>query len=228
MSVYLAFDTSTEFCSVALLNNGQLVQKFDRLGNAHSDFVLPWIHEMVKSAGIQLADIDGILFGHGPGSFTGLRIACGIAQGLSFGLDKPVLGVSTLKSIAFHFRDQAKRIAVLNDARMNECYAAIYDVKDGQLIEVQAEQLIKPENVSHWLQMHQVDLAVGTAIGVYEMNITIPSSFQAPEAGFMIQWALSLGSELSALWTRPEQVAPLYVRNRVALTIKEREEGQRL
>ena len=103
MSVYLAFDTSTEFCSVALLNNGQLVQ----------------------SAGIQLADIDGVLFGHGPGSFTGLRIACGIAQGLSFGLDKPVLGVSTLKSIAFHFRDQAKRIAVLNDARMNECYAAI-------------------------------------------------------------------------------------------------------
>ena len=145
---------------MALSVDGKRVQKLERLGNSHSDYVLPWVDEIAKDLGVSLKTIDGILFGAGPGSFTGLRIACGIAQGLAYGLDKPVIGVSTLKSLAFHYRHEAQRIAVLNDARMNECYAAIYAVESDRLVEVEPEQLIKPENVSVWLQMHNVALAV--------------------------------------------------------------------
>ena len=111
---------------------------------------------------------------------------------------------------------------------MNECYAAIYAVESDRLVEVEPEQLIKPENVSDWLQMHNVDLAVGTAIGVYEMNLSIPTRFQEPQAAFMIEWALGQGEDLKDMWQPAELAAPLYVRDRVALTIKERAEGQRL
>lgn len=228
MSTYLAFDTSTEFCSVAIIVNDTVTQRLERLGNSHSDFVLPWIDEVVKANGVTLKEIDGLLFGAGPGSFTGLRIACGIAQGLAYGLDKPLIGVSTLKAIAYHYRHETTKIAVLNDARMNECYGAIYEVVDGVLNEVQPEQLIKPENVVHWLNMYEVQLAVGTAIGVYEMNLTIPAKFQAPEARFMIEWALGQKDSLAQQWQAAEFAAPLYVRDRVALTIKEREAGQKL
>lgn len=213
---------------MALSVDGKLVQKLERLGNSHSDYVLPWVDEIAKDLGVSLKTIDGILFGAGPGSFTGLRIACGIAQGLAYDLDKPVIGVSTLESLAFHFRKEAQRIAVLNDARMNECYAAIYAVENDRLVEVQPEQLIKPESVSAWLQMHNVELGVGTAIGVYEMNLSIPTQFQEPQATFMIEWALGQGEDLKGMWQPAELAAPLYVRDRVALTIKEREEGQRL
>lgn len=228
MSIYLAFDTSTEFCSVALSINDTVTQKLERLGNSHSDSVLPWIDEITKVNGVVLKEIDGLFFGAGPGSFTGLRIACGIAQGLAYGLDKPLIGVSTLKSIAYHYRHEASKIAVLNDARMNECYGAIYEVVDGALNEVQREQLIKPENVAQWLNMHGVQLAIGTAIGVYDMNLTIPVKFQAPEAQFMIEWAIGQKDSLAKQWQAAEFAAPLYVRDRVALTIKEREAGQKL
>ena len=96
----LALDTSTENCSLALWLDGEVVSRQELAGQRHSDLVLPMLAELLESAGLELRELDGIAFGEGPGSFTGLRIGCGVAQGLAFGADLPVLGISTLLALA--------------------------------------------------------------------------------------------------------------------------------
>ena len=224
----LAFDTATEYCSVALETEEGIVERTEKLGNAHSESLLPWIDEMVKKAGLQLKDIEGIIFSAGPGSFTGLRIACGVAQGLAWGIDKKVLPASTLAAMAFRFKAKAPRVAVINDARMNECYAAVYAVSEYGFIVIQSEHLIKPEKVGLWLKQMQAGFVTGTAIGVYEMDIEIPSEYAHPSARDMIEWYRATQSVSEKLWTDPDKAAPLYIRDHVALTINERQQGAKL
>ena len=226
--ILLAFDTATEYCSVALSTHGQTLSRTEKLGNSHSECLLPWISDLVKKSGIELQNIDGILFSAGPGSFTGLRIACGVAQGLGYGLDKKLLPTSTLTAIAHHYRNRASKVAVLNDARMNECYAAIYENGPEGFKQLTEEQLIKPSEVNDWLCDHDVKLAVGTAIGVYEMGLTVENEYCHPDAQYMIEWYRDCGASLQSLWTDPDKAAPLYVRDHVALTIDERSKGEKL
>ncbi len=224
----LAFDTATEYCSVALETEEGIVERTEKLGNAHSESLLPWIDDMVKKASLQLKDIEGIIFSAGPGSFTGLRIACGVAQGLAWGIDKKVLPASTLAAMAFRFKDKAPRVAVINDARMNECYAAVYAMSDNGFKVIQSEHLIKPEKVGLWLKQMQAGFVAGTAIGVYEMDIEIPSEYAHPSARDMIEWYRATQSVSEKLWTDPDKAAPLYIRDHVALTINERQQGAKL
>lgn len=224
----LAFDTSTEFCSLALLARGKRFCRTDRLGNGHSDVLLPWIDEQLKEAGIALGDLEGILFGAGPGSFTGLRIACGVAQGLGFGSDKKVLGVCTLDAMGYACRDKARRVAVLNDARMNECYGAVYETDETGFHKVVAEQIVKPQDACRWVAEHEAGFAAGTAIDVYPMELSVPVCKTHPEAGQMIDWYLGTEAQSGALWVKSELAAPIYVRNRVALTIDQRRQGEKL
>ena len=227
-STLLAFDTATEYCSVALAANGQIYHRTEKLGNAHSEALLPWIDELVKRSGTSLDDLKGIIFSAGPGSFTGLRIACGVAQGLAYGLDKKLLAASTLTAMAHHYRDRAGRVAVLNDARMNECYAAIYETAGAGLKTVMGEHLIKPQEVGQWLRENKVGFVLGTAIGVYEMDLCVDYEYAAPDALFMIDWYRDCRQELDSLWLAPDKAAPLYVRDHVALTINERLQGAKL
>ena len=224
----LAFDTATEYCSVALETEEGIIERTEKLGNAHSESLLPWIDDMVKKASLQLKDIEGIIFSAGPGSFTGLRIACGVAQGLAWGIDKKVLPASTLAAMAFRFKDKAPRVAAINDARMNECYAAVYASDDNGFEVIQSEHLIKPEKVGLWLKQMQAGFVAGTAIGVYEMDIEIPSEYAHPSARDMIEWYRATQSVSEKLWTDPDKAAPLYIRDHVALTINERQQGAKL
>ena len=196
----LAFDTATEYCSVALETEEGIVERTEKLGNAHSESLLPWIDEMVKKAGLQLKDIEGIIF----------------------------LPASTLAAMAFRFKDKAPRVAVINDARMNECYAAVYAVSDNGFKVIQSEHLIKPEKVGLWLKQMQAGFIAGTAIGVYEMDIEIPSEYAHPSARDMIEWYRATQSVSEKLWTDPDKAAPLYIRDHVALTINERQQGAKL
>ena len=224
----LAFDTATEYCSVALETEEGIIERTEKLGNAHSESLLPWIDDMVKKASLQLKDIEGIIFSAGPGSFTGLRIACGVAQGLAWGIDKKVLPASTLAAMAFRFKDKAPRVAVINHAPMNECYAAVYASDDNGFEVIQSEHLIKPEKVGLWLKQMQAGFVAGTAIGVYEMDIEIPSEYAHPSARDMIEWYRATQSVSEKLWTDPDKAAPLYIRDHVALTINERQQGAKL
>jgi len=125
---FLAFDTATEWCTAALWRDGDCVWREAHAGQRHSDLLVPMLMELLAEGGLALRDLDGLAYGMGPGSFTGLRIACGVAQGLAFGAGLPVLGVSTLEALAeetWRARGAETVVACL-DARMNEVYLAEY------------------------------------------------------------------------------------------------------
>uniref|UniRef100_UPI0007823042 tRNA (adenosine(37)-N6)-threonylcarbamoyltransferase complex dimerization subunit type 1 TsaB n=2 Tax=Variovorax TaxID=34072 RepID=UPI0007823042 len=125
----LAFDTSTEHLSVAV-RHGDRVLAHSGVGGAQaSSTLLPLIRELLADAGLALAELDAIVFGRGPGSFTGLRTACSVAQGLAFGAKVPLLPVDTLLAVADEARHAfgAQRVVAVLDARMDQLYAAHYD-----------------------------------------------------------------------------------------------------
>ena len=121
---FLAFDTATEWCSAALWIDGACTHREIHAGQKHSDLLVPMLMELLAESGLGLKQLDGLVYGMGPGSFTGQRIACGVAQGLALGADLPVLGISTLESLAEEAGED--QVLACLDARMNEVYTAIY------------------------------------------------------------------------------------------------------
>jgi tRNA threonylcarbamoyladenosine biosynthesis protein TsaB len=122
----LAIDTSTEACSAALLwSDGELKLRFALTERGHAELILPMVDQLLAEAGCRLGDLDGLAFGRGPGGFTGLRIAAGVAQGLAFGAGLRVAPVSSLAAVAWQV-GVGEGILACNDARMHEFYWACY------------------------------------------------------------------------------------------------------
>ena len=133
----LALETSTEHCSVALLReDGTCFERTVSASAGHSERVLPLVQALLAEAKLALADLDAIAYGAGPGAFTGLRLACGLAQGLAFGAGLPVVGVGSLEALAW--ASGHSRVYACVDARMNEVYFAAYRI-DGPVIETALE-----------------------------------------------------------------------------------------
>jgi len=128
MARILSLDTSTEACSVALKLNDEVIEDFRLLPRKHTQLLLPMVQEIMSNAGITLKELDAIAFANGPGSFTGLRIATGVVQGLAFGADLPVVPVTTLETMALtQYREHFSRYVLSAiDARMGEVYWAAY------------------------------------------------------------------------------------------------------
>src|SRR6185503_6661978 len=139
---FAALETSTEWCSVALWRDGEIAGVERRAGNRHSELALPMLEKLLKETGLAAEKLDAVAFGAGPGSFTGLRIACGIAQGLAFARGLPVLGVSTLEALAEE--SGAARVLACLDARMREVYYAALERKGRGWREVIAAQCLAP------------------------------------------------------------------------------------
>ena len=127
---FAAFETSTDWCSVALWLDGELRGIEARVGQGHSARVLPMLDQLAAAAGIAFGSLDAVAFGAGPGSFTGLRIACGVAQGIAFARGIPVIGISTLEALAEECG--APRVVACLDARMHEVYYAALERGDGR------------------------------------------------------------------------------------------------
>ena len=140
---FAVIETSAEWCSLALWAEGEAIALEERAGTRHGELVLPMLDALYARAGFGAAQLDAVVFGAGPGAFTGLRIACGIAQGLAFAHDLPVLGVSTLESVAEESR--APRVLVALDARMQEIYCAAYERSGEGWIEVMLAACLPPE-----------------------------------------------------------------------------------
>jgi tRNA threonylcarbamoyladenosine biosynthesis protein TsaB len=214
-----ALETSTEWCSVALWNDGEIASLEQRAGHRHAEIALPLLQQLLARCDASAGALDAIAFGAGPGSFTGLRIACGIAQGLAMGRNVPVLGVSTLDAIAEE--SGAARVVVCLDARMREVYYACLERAGGEWRTTIAAVCISPAAAQRppgggWC-------GCGNGFSAY------------PELARMVARVLPEVHPSAAAIARlaaprlaagegadPALAAPLYLRDKVAMTIEER------
>ena len=164
---FAAVETATEWCSVALWCDGEIVSLERRAGNRQGEFVLPMLSNLFESAHLHMKDLDGIAFGAGPGAFTGLRIACGVAQGLALALDLPVIGVSTLEATAEE--SGADRVIVALDARMHEVYYAAFEKSAGSWTQTLPAACVAPDAVD--VPEGKGWLGCGSGFAVYRNRI---------------------------------------------------------
>jgi tRNA threonylcarbamoyladenosine biosynthesis protein TsaB len=213
----IAFDTATEWCTAALWRDGAVTYREVHAGQKHSDLLVPMVMELLAEAGLSLKDLDGIAFGMGPGSFTGLRIACGAAQGLALAADLPVLGISTLETLAEETREQtgARQAAPCIDARMGEVYAALYDYVDDRWQALAGPVVCPPDAAPR----QEGFLPAGSGVAAYPA-LGPGRSELIPHARAMVRLA---ASRFTAGEGGPAETAqPLYVRDKVALKVCER------
>ena len=170
----LSVDTSTEACSAALLSGGDIIERYEVAPQQHAKLVLPMIDRLMSEAELVPAQLDAVIFGRGPGSFTGVRIATALAQGIAMSVDCPVVGVSSLAAIAqgIYRTTQQRHCLALIDARMNQVYKGAYTVADESTGE-SVMQLVGEEAV---LDPQQVRLPTGTTAAHW---IAAGSGFQA-------------------------------------------------
>jgi tRNA threonylcarbamoyladenosine biosynthesis protein TsaB len=234
MPTILAIETSSELASCALLagDTAHSSAHFSVLSResggvrTHSQSVLPMVQELLAEARIRLNEVDAIAFGAGPGSFTGVRTACGVAQGLAFGADLPVLPLITLEAMAEACRagTGATEVLAVLDARMNEVYWAQYRF-DGRWQAVIEPVLSSPEAVAP--QPAPGLAACGNGFAAYPEAFAGKAFAQAADAAIVPHArdlarigaaALAAGQAVKA-----DQAQPLYLRNKVAYTSAERQ-----
>lgn len=227
----LAIETSTEFCSLAVSRGVTVKTRHFAAAQSHGEWVLEGARELIAEAGLALSDLHGIAFGQGPGSFTGLRIACGVTQGLALALSVPVKGISTLCALAEE-SGRDKVVACL-DARMGEVYLAAYcraSASAGQNAstwdEVLAPGLYKPQAVplvdgGGWTGSGSGFAAHGDALAArYEGQLAETLPQVSPSARAVLAMARPFFA--SGDTTDAAHALPIYLRDKVALTSRER------
>ena len=218
---FAAIETSTEWCSVALWRDGEISAVERRAGHRHSELVLPLLEQVLGNWKMNLSQIEAVAFGAGPGAFTGLRIACGLAQGLAFARGLPVIGISTLEALAQEAG--AARVVACIDARMREVYYAALEKRAGAWREVVPAQCVPPHSAppppgEGWV-------GCGSGFEVYREEMKGKVEVSRPEihptAVAVAQLAaprLAAGEGVDAA-----QAAPVYLRDKVAFTKEELE-----
>ncbi|WP_269520871.1 tRNA (adenosine(37)-N6)-threonylcarbamoyltransferase complex dimerization subunit type 1 TsaB [Alteromonas sp. BMJM2] len=235
----LAIDTATEACSVALEVDNTLFSHFEVCPQQHSQRLLPMIDGVLKEAGVELASLELLAFGRGPGSFTGVRIATGMIQGLALGTGLPVAGVSTLKAMAVEAAQKStgQFVAVASDARMGEVYFCVYKQSDDGLEIIVPEQVCPPTEAVNYLSelgeaLNNNVIVAGTGWAAYEelqqwlnMQGAAESSASAvataainpavtlPNAAFMLEDAKE--AVRANTTTSAAEVKPVYLRDKV-------------
>lgn len=221
MRTILAIETSSDLASAALLHNGRLLARDSAGVQTHSQSVLPMVQQLLAEAGMPLSRCDAIAFGAGPGSFTGVRTACGVAQGLAFGADLPVVPVVTLQAMAQACRERcgADDVMVMLDARMEEVYWAQYCFDNGWQT-VTAPALASASIVA----ASGTVTACGNGLLAYasalaDKGFTVCEGI-VPHAAQVA--TLAHGELLAGCSIHARDARPIYLRNKVALTTAER------
>lgn len=223
MPTILAIETSSELASTALLCGNRVIFRESSGVHTHSHTILPLVQSLLIEAGIPLTQCDAIAFGCGPGSFTGVRTACGIVQGLAFGLNRPAIPVVTLLAMAQACADAcgAPDVLAIMDARMGEVYWAQYRYADG------CKTVIEPTLSAPAAVAPQGEVvACGNGLEAYaaafeQSGFAVDAWTQImPHARQVAQLARLAFLQGQTLPARDAQ--PLYLRNKVALTTAER------
>lgn len=245
---WLAFDTSTDVLSLAVARGDQVWTQTLPGGAQASSGLIPAVLAMLAKADMPLASLDAIVFGRGPGSFTGLRTACAVAQGLAFGADVPVLPVDTLLAVAEEARwaqgqagllapDAHLTVLALLDARMDEVYSAAYQWQPAQNVQEGGRwqaatplQVSAPENISSPESLDLPEggtvMLAGNAFASYGERLlpgqlTVSRCTALPTAAALLRLAPALWAQ--GLAVPADQAMPLYIRDKVANTTAERE-----
>ena len=222
----LAFETSTEACSVAVWVDGEVCERFEIAPRRHAELALPWADEVLAQAGVARTALDAIAVGRGPGAFTGVRLAIALAQGVALALDRPIVPVSTLAALALQAR--APRVLAAIDARMGEVYAAAFRCEGDNAFALDAERVLAPgavvlpDDTNDWI-------GVGTGFDAGEgvLRNSLEGRFSRIDAD-----ALPRASDVARLGAQafkrgeavaPERAEPAYLRDNVALTLIEQE-----
>ena len=215
----LALETAADPGSIALWRDGDVVERRCAPTQSNSATLLPLAETTLREAGLTFAELDAIAFGAGPGSFTGLRVACGVAQGLAFARDLPLLGVGTLEAMAQE--SGFDRVIVTLDARMGEVYVGFFE--DGQQrgeIGVYSPQHVPLPETTGWL-------ACGNALAAYPLLRERLSPFVARWLPELLPSAAGVARIAALRLARGEAIDPadavlFYVRDKVAKTVAER------
>ncbi|MEO5628543.1 MAG: tRNA (adenosine(37)-N6)-threonylcarbamoyltransferase complex dimerization subunit type 1 TsaB [Thermomonas sp.] len=229
----LALETATEACSVAVLVDGEVIERFEIAPRRHTELALPWAEALLAEAGIAKSQLDAIAVGRGPGAFTGVRLAIALAQGIALALDRPLLPVSTLAALAAGLplpragerRGEGECILAAIDARMGEIYVATFDRDGAGVVATSAEVVVAPANylLPDGLDWHGVGSGFAAANGVLATRLqpqlasvdalALPHAADVARLGAM---AFARGEGIA-----PERIEPAYLRNNVALTLVE-------
>jgi tRNA threonylcarbamoyladenosine biosynthesis protein TsaB len=227
----LAFDTSTECLAVAVAAPGRQLLWAGAGGAGASAALIPRAEALLAEAGIALAQLDAIGFGRGPGAFTGLRTSCAVAQGLAFGLGRPVLPIDSLLIVAEDARaqaglgdDEAAAVDVAMDARMGEVYAGRYGWQRGRWQVLEPAALLDLEALNRRWGLQPPAWVAGSALAAFGAALrspgarTVPTEADRPAALLrLVRAAWADGGGVDAA-----QALPLYLRDKVALTVAER------
>lgn len=229
----LAFELATEACSVAVWVDGEVHERFEVAPRRHAELALPWADAVLAEAGIARSALDAIAVGRGPGAFTGVRLAIAIGQGIALALDRPVIPVSTLATLALgavpagdDTGAAAQRVLACIDARMGEVYAGAFRVQDGDATLIGSEAVLAPDAVE--LPDAQGDwwgAGTGFAAADAALQTRLSGRFGSvepsalPHAANVARLAVKASARGEAV--APELVEPAYLRNQVALTIAE-------
>jgi tRNA threonylcarbamoyladenosine biosynthesis protein TsaB len=231
MSRLLAFDTATERMAVALQTATGRWSANEPGGAAASATLLPCIERLLGQAGIGYADLDAIAFGRGPGAFTGLRTSCAVAQGLGFGAGRPVIALDSLLAVAEDARAQVAPeaaqldVGVAMDARMGEVYAARYRWDGRRWHAIEAPALLTLAVLSESWAERAPDWVAGSALDAFGDRLPLRGMRRVPAER---DRAAALGVLAAQAWadgaaTDAALALPLYLRDKVALTTRERE-----
>jgi tRNA threonylcarbamoyladenosine biosynthesis protein TsaB len=216
----LALDTATEQCSVALMLDDVCITRCVQTPRAHADLILPMIDEVLAEAGTTMKQLNAIAFGRGPGAFTGVRIGIGVAQGLAFACDIPVIGISNLAAVAQQATSTTGDILVCMDARMNEVYWARFKfAADALVVAVSDERVSAPDQVVSVVSEMGQDavIALGTGFKAYPVLCRIKhwalddaALPRANDIASLAQRDFKLG-----LAVDPAAAQPVYLRDQV-------------
>jgi tRNA threonylcarbamoyladenosine biosynthesis protein TsaB len=217
----LALDTATENCSAALWVDGIVWQRELEAERGHAELILGMIDELLRESAIRLVDLDAIAFGRGPGSFTGVRLAASVTQGLAFGAGVPVVPISDLQAVAQ--RGAAQHILVCNDARMQEVYWACFELgPEGLMLPAGIERVSKPSDVhlpEDWAA--QSSIGVGRGFAAYtSLRETLADQLTNIDATLLPRAReialLAVANVRAGRVLPPEEAVPVYIRDDVA------------